>query len=73
VAWYGDDGSFSAFVQKYGLTFPQISDDGGVIFERFGVVAQPATAIVRTDGSVVLQPGVFDEAAMTAALAADGA
>lgn len=73
MAWYGDDASFTAFAQKYGFTFPQISDDDGVVFNRFGVAAQPATAVVRTDGSVELLPGIFDEAAVTAALEPSGA
>jgi peroxiredoxin len=73
VAWYGDDASFSAFAEKYDFTFPQISDDEGVVFERFGVPSQPATAVVRTDGSVVLLNGRFSEAAVTAALQPDGA
>jgi len=73
VAWYGDEDSFSAFARKYGFTFPQISDDDGVVFERFGVASQPATAVVRTDGSVVLLTGLFDEAEVTAALQPAGA
>ncbi len=35
VAWYGDDTSFQGFVDKYGLSFPQISDNPGDVFARF--------------------------------------
>ena len=45
VAWYGDDVSFQGFVDKYSLTFPQVSDNPGTVFTRFGVPAQPAMAI----------------------------
>jgi hypothetical protein len=34
------------------LTFPQISDDRGDVFARFGVAYQPAMAIVKADGSI---------------------
>ena len=42
VAWYGDDTSFQGFVDKYHLSFPQISDNPGDVFARFGVPYQPA-------------------------------
>jgi hypothetical protein len=42
------------------LTFPQISDDPGAVFARFGVVYQPAIAIVATDGSVETIAGAVD-------------
>jgi hypothetical protein len=42
------------------LTFPQISDDRGDVFARFGVVYQPAMAIVATDGSVETIAGAVD-------------
>ena len=51
VAWTGDDESFQEFVDKYGLTFPQINDEAGSIFTRFEVAYQPAFVIVKTDGS----------------------
>lgn len=73
VAWYGDDESFTAFAQKYGFTFPQISDDEGVVFQRFGVASQPATAVVSPDGTVDLLPGRFDEAEVEAAVKAAAA
>jgi peroxiredoxin len=52
VAWTGDDDKFQGFIDKHGLTFPQISDDPGIVYNRFGVAYQPAMAIVKTDGSV---------------------
>jgi peroxiredoxin len=52
VAWYGADESFQGFISKHGLTFPQVADDPGDVFARFGVPSQPALAVVRPDGSV---------------------
>ena len=52
MAWTGDDDSFQGFIDKHGLTFPQINDDPGVVFSRFDVAFQPALAIVKTDGSI---------------------
>jgi peroxiredoxin len=52
VAWTGSDDAFQGFIDKHGLTFPQISDDSGVIYERFDVAYQPAMAIVKADGRI---------------------
>jgi hypothetical protein len=61
VAWYGDDESFQGFIDEHGLTFPQISDDAAVVFDRFDVPYQPAMAFVAADGSVELELGAVDE------------
>ena len=52
VAWSGSEGEFQEFVDRHGLTFPQISDPSGEVFSRFGVAYQPAFAIVTADGEV---------------------
>jgi peroxiredoxin len=70
VAWYGDDASFQAFVDKYGLTFPQISDNPGDVFTRFGVPAQPAMAVIDKAGAVTVSLGEVEEDALDAALTA---
>ncbi len=69
VAWYGDDSSFQGFADKYGLSFPQISDDAGVVFARFGVPSQPAMAIIDAAGAVQLTLGAVEESTLDAALA----
>jgi peroxiredoxin len=69
VAWYGDDTSFQGFVDKYGLSFPQISDDSGVVFARFGVPYQPAIAIVDAAGTVQVTLGAVEESTLDTALA----
>jgi peroxiredoxin len=51
VAWTGSDADFQGFIDKYSLTFPQISDDPGDIYARFEIPAQPAYVIVKADGS----------------------
>ncbi len=61
VAWTGSDDSFQGFIDEHGLTFPQISDDPGKVFDRFGVAYQPALVIVNTDGSTELVAGAVDE------------
>ena len=60
VAWTGSDDDFQSFVTTHGLTFPQISDDPGEVFNRFGIAYQPAMAIVRADGSVETVAGAVD-------------
>ena len=68
VAWTGSDDSFQGFIDKHGLTFPQISDDQGNVYTRFGIPTQPALALVDSDGEVQTVLGALDEAALEAAL-----
>ena len=65
VAWTGNDDSFQGFIDKHSLTFPQISDDPGDVFDRFGVAFQPAIVIVNTDGTTELIAGAVDEELLT--------
>ncbi len=60
VAWTGSDDSFQGFIDEHGLTFPQISDDPGEVFNRFGISYQPALVVVKTDGSTELVAGAVD-------------
>jgi peroxiredoxin len=60
VAWFGDEDSFQGFIGKHGLTFPQVSDDPGEVFARFGVPSQPALVVVRPDGSTEQLLGAVD-------------
>lgn len=47
VAWAGDETSYSDFVQRHGLTFPNISDTAGEIYLRYSVASQPAWVFIR--------------------------
>ena len=69
VAWTGDDRSFQKFVDKYSLSFPQISDDPGTVFERFGVLAQPALVVVAPNGDTQVMLGALDDAKLETVLA----
>lgn len=70
VAWTGDEASFQGFIDKYALTFPQISDDPGAVFQRFEVPGQPAFAFVAADGTTTTQLGAVDETTLDELLAA---
>jgi peroxiredoxin len=73
VAWAGDDASMQAFVDRHGLTFPQVNDDAGEVFARFNVPYQPAWAFVDAAGEVEVVHGALGEedlAAKVQALAA---
>jgi hypothetical protein len=61
VAWTGSDDDFQGFIDEHGLTFPQISDDPGTVFNRFGISYQPAIVVVRADGSTELIAGAVDD------------
>jgi peroxiredoxin len=73
VAWYGDDASFQGFMTKHGLTFPQVSDDPGDVFDRFGVPSQPALVVVRPDGTVEQHLGAVEPAQLTELFGPPGA
>lgn len=68
MAWSGDDPSFQEFIDRHALTFPQISDRPAEVFDRFGVIIQPAAAIVAADGEVTLLTGRADGEAIVEAL-----
>jgi peroxiredoxin len=69
VAWAGSDDQFQEFVDRYSLSFPQISDDAADVFTRFGVTSQPAIAIVRPDGEVQTLFGAADDALLDSLIA----
>lgn len=58
------------FVGRHGLTFPNLRDDTGDIFTRFGVFGQPAWAFVDADGTVDTVFGALSEDELTTRLAA---
>jgi peroxiredoxin len=71
VAWYGDQASFQGFVDKYSLSFPQLSDNPGAIFSRFNVPAQPALVVIDRTGKVntmlgAVEPDALDQVLTTA-------
>ena len=70
VAWTGDEASFQGFIDKYALTFPQISDDPGAVFQRFEVPGQPAFVVVAPDGTATTQLGAVDETTLDELLTA---
>lgn len=61
MAWFGDDDAFQGFIDRHGLTFPQVSDDPGDVYARFGIAAQPATVIIGPTGEVQQIFGAVDE------------
>jgi hypothetical protein len=68
VAWSGDNETYSDFIEEGGLTFPNIDDTAGEIYNRFQVPYQPAAVLIRPDGSSQLIRGAFDAARLEASL-----
>ena len=60
IAWTGSDDSFQGFIDKHGLTFPQVSDDGGDVYARFEIPVQPAFVLIEADGTVQQIQGAVD-------------
>ncbi|MDA2958515.1 MAG: hypothetical protein O3A28_02165 [Actinomycetota bacterium] len=52
VAWSGDDRTYADFIDEGGLTFPQIDDTIGSVYDRFGIPYQPAAVLLQPDGTV---------------------
>ena len=51
------------------MSFPQISDDPGTVFARFGVPAQPAVVVVKPNGDTRVLLGAVDDATLQTVLA----
>jgi hypothetical protein len=68
VAWSGNESSFQAFVDRHGLTFPNLADDRGAVFARFGVPIQPAWVFVTADGTGERIIGALGDDALRAEL-----
>ena len=64
VAWFGTDAEFQGFIDGHHLTFTQLSDDPGTIYDRFEIPYQPAVVVVRPDGEVETLYGAADEAVL---------
>ena len=51
-----------AFVERHGLDgFDHLVDDDGALWERFGIVTQPAWVFVNDDGTVKTVVGILGE------------
>ena len=61
MAWTGSEESYQGFIDDYGLSFPQIQDDPGDVFSRFGIAFQPGFVIVKTAGTTETVAGALDE------------
>ena len=70
VAWAGDETAFHDFVDRHHLTFPQLADGNGKLFEHFGVPTQPAFVVINPDGAATTLLGSLDDAKLDAALTA---
>lgn len=51
---------FQRFVDKYSLTFPQIDDAAGALFDAYNIPATPGLVVVDTDGSMEGRIGAAD-------------
>ena len=68
VAWAGDSGSYTDFVARHGLTFPQIDDTAAEVFTRFGVPGQPAWVFIDGEGTVTRRLGAMSDEDLAATL-----
>lgn len=48
------------FVEKHGLTFPSVDDQGGDVFSSFGVTGQPAWVFLDDSGDTKRVLGSLD-------------
>lgn len=65
VTWTGNEESYQEFIDRYGLTFPQLEDSPGIVYSRFDIAFQPAMVIVKPDGSIETFAGAIDESLLT--------
>ncbi len=69
VAWQGSEAAMQQFIDKYGLTFPQVDDDSAVVFAHFDVPAQPAWVFVDAAGTAGQVLGALEDAQLDEILA----
>jgi hypothetical protein len=69
VAWADDEMSFRGLVDRHQLTFPQLADRDGTLYEHSAIPAQPAFVVINPDGDATIILGGLDEAELEAALA----
>jgi len=66
VAARDQPSAMQQFVDKYQLgAVPQLADTDGVVWEKFGVLAQPAFAFVNAKGLVDVVEGPLSESELT--------
>ena len=68
VAWAGTDSSYSDFIARHRLSFPNIDDTGGEIYSRYGVASQPAWVFIR-NGEHRTMRGILSDDEVRAAIA----
>lgn len=68
VAWNGTTQAMSDFEARHGLTFANINDADGKIYEQFSVPIQPAWVFIAQDGSMTTRLGAIDGASLEAEL-----
>lgn len=61
VGWSGDRATYEDFIDEGGLSFPQIDDTAGSVYERFGIPYQPAAVLISPDGEVTTIRDAIDE------------
>lgn len=66
VAWNGSREAMQAFVERHGLSFPNIVDPGGEVFARYGVPSQPAWVFIDADGGATRVQGSLDDQELVA-------
>ena len=52
---YDSQQVLAAFAQKYGITFPLLSDVGSQVIERYGILNTEATGVAKG----IAYPGIF--------------
>jgi peroxiredoxin len=70
VAWAGTESDYAAFIERHGLTFPNISDTDGDVYTRYEVPYQPAWVYLDTDGTSRVRRGSMNEVTALAELEA---
>lgn len=71
VAGLGETGAMREFVEDYGLdAFDHVADLDGSVWQRFGVVQQPAYAFIDSDGTIEVVRGELGEDGISEHLAA---
>ena len=55
-------------MDRHQLTFPQLTDSDGEVYEHFAIPSQPAFVVIEPDGQATTILGALDDAKLEAAL-----
>jgi peroxiredoxin len=62
VAWSGSNSDYESFMRRHSLTFTNLDDTDGNVFQKYEIPFQPAWVFVSKDGTTTTKLGAISDA-----------